>query len=417
MQPGTANRVIRLFHSRQQTTGRGPLVKAVFLCGVMGWLGLPDLARTIGSATEMTVDDRVRQWVGELASAKFSIRQSATEKLIAQGVLVLPALEPGLQSSDREVRLRCQRIDRVIRENDFQARLIRFAADTGLQGHGLPQWPAFRNLAGGNAAARQLFVDMQQEQGSFLEEMERRAKGIAPLVGRGLATLNGHRSGQRRKQPSLATLATLLLLVLDCQIDNRDLNDALTLYLFRLDANLRDSPVREPLITLLRHWLPRQEGPSTYMAMHISLRHGIAEARVLAENALSAAATAAERQREKKNGRTYWRHLAVVVLARFGDDRHVALLTPLLNDSTPTPYGRRQGAQRDVTQMRDIALAALVKLRQRELGDFGFRDVRRHPEQVWDLGTLAFASDQQRSRAIADWQRAEQAVNRSPCTP
>ena len=148
MQPGTANRVIRLFHSRQQTTGRGPLVKAVFLCGVMGWLGLPDLARTIGSATEMTVDDRVRQWVGELASAKFSIRQSATEKLIAQGVLVLPALEPGLQSSDREVRLRCQRIDRVIRENDFQARLIRFAADTGLQGHGLPKWPAFRNLAG-----------------------------------------------------------------------------------------------------------------------------------------------------------------------------------------------------------------------------------------------------------------------------
>ena len=417
MQPGTANRVIRLFHSRQQTTGRGTLLNAIFLWGVMGWSGLPGSVPTVGLATERAVDERVRQWVGELASVKFSIRQFATTNLIAQGVLALPEVEAGLKSSDREVRLRCQRIYRVIRENDFQARLVRFAADTGLHAHGLPKWPAFRSLAGDNASARQLFVAMQQEQGLFLAEIEQRPKGNAPLIERGLATLNGHRAGQRRKQPSLATLATLLLFVLDWQIDDRELNDALTLYLFRLDANLRDSPVREPLIALLRHWIPRQEGPSTYMSMHISLRHGIAEARVLAERALSATVVAAEKQREKKNGRTYWRHLAVVVLARFGDDRHVAVLTPLLNDSTPTPYGRRQGAQRDVTQMRDIALAALVKLRKRDLGEFGFRDIRQHPEQVWDLGTLAFASDQERHRAIANWHRAEQAGNRSPPPP
>ena len=417
MQPGTANRVIRLFYSREQATGRGPLVTAILLWGAMGGLGLPGLAPTFGFTTEMTVDDRVRQWIEELASAKFSTRQFATQNLIAQGVGALPAVEAGLKSSDREVRLRCRRIFRVVRENDFQDRLVRFAADTGSNAHGLPKWQAFRNLAGDSASSRQLFVAMQQEQGSFLEEIQQRSKGIAPLIGRGLTTLNGQRVGQRRKQPSLATLATLLLLVLDCQIDNRDLNDALTLYLFRLDANLRGSPVREPLITLLRHWLPRQEGPSTYMAMHISLRHGIGEARVLAERALSAEAIATERQREKKNGRTYWRHLAVVVLARFGDDRHVAVLTPLLSDSTPTPYGRRQGAQRDVTQMRDIALAALVKLRERKLGDFGFQDVRPHPEQVWDLGTLAFANDRERSRAIANWHRAEQAGNRAPRAP
>ena len=417
MQPGTANRVIRLFHSRPQTTGRGPLLTVIFLWGAMGWPGLPGFVPAVGLATERGVAERVRQWVCELGSIKFSIRQFATTNLIAQGVVALPEVEAGLKSSDREVRLRCQRIYRVIRENDFQARLVRFAADTGLHAHGLPKWPAFRSLTGDNASARQLFVAMQQEQGLFLTEIEQKPKGKAPLIEHGLATLNGHRAGQRRKQPSLATLATLLLFVLDWQIDNRELNDALTLYLFRLDANLRDSPVREPLIALLRHWIPRQEGPSTYMSMHISLRHGIAEARVLAERALSATAVAAERQREKKNGRTYWRHLAVVVLARFGDDRHVAVLTPLLNDSTPTPYGRRQGAQRDVTQMCDIALAALVKLRKRDLSEFGFRDIRQHPEQVWDLGTLAFASDQERRRAIANWHRAEQAVNRSPRTP
>ena len=417
MQSGSANRVMRLFHSRHRTTRRGSLANVLLLVGFLGLLGFSELAPLVDGAPETTVGERARRWVGELASPKFSIRQFATQHLIAQGVLVLPQVEAGLSSADREVRLRCQRIHRVIRENDFQARLVRFATDSGLNAHGLPKWKAFRKFVGDSTSARQLFVLMQQEQGSFLVEIQQRAKGIPPLIGRGLETLNGQRTGHRRKPPSLATLATLLLLVLDYQIADRDLNDALTLYLFRLDANLRESPVREPLLALLRHWLPRQEGPSTYMAMHISLRHGVAEARVLAERALSVGATSAEAQREKKNGRTYWRHLAVVVLARFGDDRHVAVLTPLLTDSTPTPYGRRQGAQRNVTQIRDIALAALVKLRKRKLDDFGFRDVRRHPEQVWDLGTLAFANDQARSRAIADWRRAEQAGNRPRRAP
>ena len=120
MQTGTANRVIRSFHSRQQTTGRGPLLNAIFLWAVIGWPGLPGPAPTVGLATERAVDDRVRQWVRELASVKFSIRQFATTNLIAQGVVALPEVEAGLKSSDREVRLRCQRIYRVIRENDFR---------------------------------------------------------------------------------------------------------------------------------------------------------------------------------------------------------------------------------------------------------------------------------------------------------
>ena len=95
------------------------------------------------------------------------------------------------------------------------------------------------------------------------------------------------------------------------------------------------------------------------------------------------------------------------MLARFGDERHVVLLTPLLEDSTPTPYARRHGTARDVTEIRDIALATLITLRRRDLREFGFRNVRRDRAQVWDLRTLAFASDADRDRAITAWRLLE----------
>ena len=367
---------------------------------VSGWIALPAAG---GSQKE-----RPRQWVRELASATFSLRQRATQNLIESGLPALAAVEDGLESPDREVRLRCQRIRRVIMENDFQARLDRFLTDTNTdRDHGLPKWSSFRGFVGDSAVSRQLFVDMQREQGSFLDNIQRRPEPVPRLIAEGLQLLHGKRAGESRKSPSLATLATLLLLVLDRDIAQRKINDALTLYLFRLDTTLRVSPARAPLLALLRHWLPRLEGPTTYMAMHISLRHGVGEARVLAERALRSTARQGNGVRGQKSRRTYWRHLAVVVLARFGDESHVALLEPLLDDRTPTSYARRQGTQRAVTQIRDVALATLIRLRKRDLRDFGFRNVRPDPEQVWDLGMLAFSSDPDREQAIAAWRQLE----------
>jgi hypothetical protein len=56
-----------------------------------------------------------------------------------------------------------------------------------------------------------------------------------------------------------------------------------------------------------------------------------------------------------------------------------------------------------VTEMRDIALAGLVRLAKQEPKDFGFDRIVYDSKEVFSISSLGFRDEQSRVRAIAAW--------------
>ena len=62
------------------------------------------------------------------------------------------------------------------------------------------------------------------------------------------------------------------------------------------------------------------------------------------------------------------------------------------------------------TQIRDIALATLVELAGQKHSQYGFANLQKHPQYVFNASTLAFANDADREEAIQTWRESREAA-------
>src|SRR5579871_5373825 len=111
--------------------------------------------------------------VVKLGDDLFAVREAASNELIERGVTARPQLTAALESTDAEVRFRAKHILAVVVEADFQRRLRDFSADAdGKLNLSMPGWTAFKQLAGSDRTARDVFVEMQQAEAGLLEAYE-----------------------------------------------------------------------------------------------------------------------------------------------------------------------------------------------------------------------------------------------------
>jgi hypothetical protein len=98
--------------------------------------------RTINpSCTQVPASALAKRWLSQLGDRKFSVRQQATEKLIAAGSAILPRLRPLLESPDPEVRWRARTITEEAEGTGPERR--RVAAVLGRYSH---DWPMLDSL-------------------------------------------------------------------------------------------------------------------------------------------------------------------------------------------------------------------------------------------------------------------------------
>lgn len=356
------------------------------------------ISATPGTNQEVTPEVLVKR----LGDPHFVVRKRTTDQLIEMGIRAIPALEEGVQSSDREIRFRCRMALERVRELDFQRRLRAFAAGHDAnESYELPSWPLFRKEVGDGLEARRLFVEMQQSEPALLLALERDPEKVVEVLSERLEKIQiAAQSGVKTAETGLGTIAALLFVANCCPPGE---SAGLAVYdlsgLLRQDAfalAVQAGPQQDVLRKLLTVWIERARSWEGFHAVLLSMQYNIPQGLVPARRLL-------EGDTGDPNESVY-RGFALQTFARFGDASHIAIVEPFLEDASP--YGGSLSISDKAkyqTQVRDIALATLVFLVDEDPKKFGLNRLKTSSSQVFNTSSVAFENDAKRAEAIAAW--------------
>lgn len=383
-----------------------------FLTGI--W---PALALLCAASTAVATDRpdestaRIESWIQQLGDDSYEQRQAATERLIELGPPAKEALVEGLRDPDAEIRSRCRRILNVVLDLDHEQRVDAFAADTtGRDGHGLPGWRRYRQLAGDDPAARELFVAMQRDEPYLIEVSESAPQFVADafqvrceqLQQEVFATDLG-----QRQSVSLGTVAALFFVASNGQVA---VSDQMVSYLHSFSyqptfqQTLQEGAADRfapPLRKLLGAWVGRSTTSlSNYQNFVLALRYDLSEALRPALDAL-----------QTEQGKPHVLHYALFIVGRFGGPEHLDAVESLLADSDVCGTFHVDDLELP-TEVRDLALAVALHLTAQDHEEYGYAALRRNPQLLFLPNTIGFRTSAARESALQKWRawRSERAA-------
>ena len=83
----------------------------------------------------------------------------------------------------------------------------------------------------------------------------------------------------------------------------------------------------------------------------------------------------------------------------------IPLLESLLDDETPCSTQRVNNNKTYQTQLRDVALVAILLLKEQDPKKFGFTRIALQSTNVFSTNTVGFENDEQRKQTIEKWQK------------
>jgi hypothetical protein len=346
-----------------------------------------------------TLQQQAWHWVEQLGADSFRARQRAEHELALIGVPAKSALLQGLKSEDAEVRDRCRRLLVAVLEQDYQARVDAFAADTqGRQDHHLPGWERYRVLAGETLGARQLFVEMQRSESKLLESAAADPDAGSEMLLSRCEDLQQAASRQLDAdgQPlSLGSIAAAFFIGADPRVP---INDRIASYLYNfsyqpaLQTSMRGSSKLDSLKRILGAWVSRTANSNNaYPGMVLSIQYDLREGLEPATGLL-----------KQTGGPPHFVQFAILVVGRFGSKEHLGLLEPLLNNSSPL-ITQNVGGQQLRCEVRDVALATLLHLTGQDFKLYGFDHLQRNAQTLFNTNSVGFATDEARAAALRKW--------------
>jgi hypothetical protein len=372
----------------------------------------------IGPRHEPSLQD-IERWTLDLGHDEFSVRQAAAEKLIAAGSPAREPLAALADGPDPETRAAARRLISIIDRSEFSRRLEAFAADTeGRDGVTLPGWKRFRKLVGADPAARELFVEMQRQEGPLLAAIfDGSARPPDDLWESRIQRLLAWQSlpGAGGAESPLGSCATILFLGAAGEIkisDSGIVNIDGLIQRPPLSNSLRADSVQDPVRRLVVSWIlycPSQnEG---VLARRLAL---VANLNLAEGVALALGVVKGDPKYPAASPGT--KALALQLIGQFGGREHVAELEPLLEDVSVCiqPHAPAPGQQVVSVQIRDVALAVMLLLTDQQPARYGYASARLvMPQRIYQLPSLGRTSDEERAQSIAQWRawRASQTEN------
>jgi hypothetical protein len=344
---------------------------------------------------------QISSLVEQLGNEDFAVRENASRKLLLAGMEAIDALSKGSRDPDREVRYRCLRIMRLIKENDFRRRLQQFAKGD-LPETPLPGWEKFEKLLGNSSETRDLFVDMQRAEPELMIAVDQGAASTTNALTLRTQKLDVANRIYRYRLTT-GDIGALLFAAGDERVEvpsaaTSTINRFCTIHGFASSASLGSH--KQLMRQLLGRWVLRGEGWSAYRAMELARKFGLTEGLAPAESILRS-------DMNQTNAKQY----AILTIAKLGDKNQVPLLRSLLDDPTVCSTQRFQRNKENVQlqgQLRDVALAGLLHLLDQDPLDFGFdRKLATHSETVFQVNTIGFINQQQRAAAFKKWEAFE----------
>lgn len=343
---------------------------------------------------------RAVELVRKLADESFDVREQAALELKKLGLAARDALTAGAKSDEAEVRRRCRELLPAVLEADRQARIAALLADKdGKQDHDLPGWQRYREVAGNDASARAFFAAMHKQDTGLLADLGKSPEKAGELAnsacGQLFQKIFGNPSPGTSRELQPVELASILLVAGDARTD-------MALNARNLLANLfYPGPVRSamretgstPFKKLALAWMERQTDDEDAAQQMFFVVHNLDF-----KEGLGVAVKVARDHRLKARGLG----AALTTIGKLGGKEHRALVEPFLEDKTVVG-NFALGRDRGVTEVRDVALAVLVRLTGQDYGAYGFAFASRHKHLELYANFLGFAKDEQRRAAFARW--------------
>ena len=378
----------------KRSIGPTRLPGAAVVAFVLFCLLPPALSPSGVVAAEPGVRARASALVSRLGHQEFAMRERAAAELIALELDAAAALKNGTQSRDREIRLRSTKLLGWISQIDLERRFERFKNDPDTeQDYGLPGWDAFREVVGDSPESRAVFVSMHEEESQLLGQVGGNQKRLVDALADRCDQLRGQ-TIFGRVQVRLGTTATLLFVATRDGVEVSPLVQAVVFMACggsSFGAAVESGPSREVLATLAERWIDRQPPQATTNALDLGLSLGL-------KGCLPRAREVFQSPVASLSDRIF----ACLCLCSFGDESDFARLETYLDDVNICVRGAVNG-EIVVTEMRDIALACLVRLAKQEPREFGFDRLELERRMVFNLASLGFRDEQSRVRAIEAW--------------
>jgi len=341
-------------------------------------------------------------WVRCLGDKSYKVREAAGRALTAAGAPAKSELLKALNDPDAEIRRRARFILVDVLELDFRARLDAFVADTkGVGQYDLPGWERYRRLVGQDTEARQLFAAMQRAEPGLLEAAEAGPEFVDGAVQARCIQIQQLMQvpvSPSRQRPGIGSFAAILFVVAD---DEVPLTQQAVAYVNNLSYQqpfqqaFNNAEKSSVMRKLLGAWVQRSVAidPNTsYQSLQLALRYDLKEGLQPALDALKDA---------KMPPRV--RQYPLLVIGKLGSARHVAAVAPLLNDTAVCISQRFNNNTQVDTQIRDVALAVLVRLTGQNLKDYGFRRAQETRTTLLNPASLGFGTQPERDAALKKW--------------
>ncbi|MDA7952055.1 MAG: hypothetical protein MPJ24_11275 [Pirellulaceae bacterium] len=351
-----------------------------------------------------------RQFVRDLASVEFSVRERAQQGLKAIGPGVLPILKEGLSTSDREVRFRLEQIQHSLGEEYFNVALLRFRQNKELPpGFEIPGWTKFQEIAGSSEGSRSLYADLVDEKPELLKRAFSDSEKLGPLLTEALTQAQAWQYVDA-SQPQEVVLT---LLFLDCCLEGElPLQSANQLQYFcnqpvmrklftETRKNEKDRTPRATVVKkLFAHWLSKPAPPLCrhYRAV-LAEQNGFHEAAVLHTVAFLENGTQQSIPQLVR---------AFRILVQYSDlKKQGQLMSKFLTDKRVCSSGvSRDNRKYNLSiQVRDLALATLIVIHDQDFKEYGFLPLEKG-EKFGDhlfLQKYGFEKNEQRVIALEKW--------------
>jgi hypothetical protein len=355
--------------------------------------------RLVVAAAELSAGNP-QALVRQLGDADFQTRVAAERRLLQLGAESLPAVDQGTQSDDPEIRLRALRLMEMLQRLSFSESRDQLRTNPWtVSADVAPAWEVYHALAGDSAEARELYVEMLQQETDLLLAVQRSPDHWPLSFERRCADIQTF-TARRRSERQFPPASTAALLFLAVHPENSPSSRAVSVVNMLIDDSqfihtAEHAPSGPVIKSLLSHWIvsDRNSTPQKRLSLaaRFNLPAGIEPARELIE---SRNATGQSRTQLQN---------AILFLARYGGHNVIGELDQLLDDDTSLwPARSRSASQKDL-QIRDVALLGLLTITDQNPADYGFEGTRKDSNYVFAANSSSFPDQAAREAAFNRW--------------
>jgi len=368
-------------------------------------LGSASFVSAVESTKLVPTSKEVSQWIRQLGSANFIVRENAAQRLLAGGDFAEEAIAKSTLSTDREVRDRSLQILALVHKRRRVATLTAFR--TGQVSESsipkIPGWSEFSKRYGVGPKVRAIYAEMLQAEWDLLANCfpaDDSMSAIRRLISERHYQLERN-GGSYRNYPRGTVLTFFMLaarypddFAIHIQLNSFASHPEIQRMLMATPdpTKLERTVVRK----LIGDWILAASGKhlrhilSLQMTLYYRMRE---EGRIIAERVLTS-----------RDAPPMSKSMAMQAIVLCNDTTQSHLIEPLLNDTTvlgPTGRDRRE------RQLRDIALACLMKLHGHDVGKIGVTAVTNSTHNAFDYGSLGYTSETQRQNAFETFRKLQ----------